>query len=335
MSWRDTSRALLRGRLTAAAAALLAALALLALTADLVASDLPVAASYEGKLYVMPGLLRPAALRAHDNQSLRRTMDKARGDWAWMPLCEYGPEQQPKILSDPPAAPDSAHWLGTDDRGRDVFARLVHGTRVSMLVGVLSVLLHVLIGLVVGTLAGYFRGRTDLVMSRLVEIGMTFPGFFLLLAIMALMERTSLMAIVLVLGLTRWTGVARLVRAETLRLRELDFVTAARACGASPLRIIVRHILPNAMGPVIVNATFGVATAIVAEAALTFLGFGTPPPTASWGELLAQGYELQNRWWLILCPGLLLFATVTSLNLLGEGLRDALDPRLRGNTHRR
>ena len=328
MSWRGTIRALLRSRLNTAAAAVLAALALLALGADLIASDLPVALSYQGKLYFLPGLQRPADLRTHDNQSLRRTMDSGRGDWAWMPLCEYGPEQQPRMLSDPPAAPDSDHWLGTDDRGRDVFARLVHGARVSMLVGFLSVLLHVLIGLTVGTLAGYFRGRVDLVLSRVMELGMTFPAFFLLLAVMAMLERTSVLTIVLVLGLTRWTGVARLVRAETLRLRQMDFVTAARACGASPARIIWRHILPNAMGPVIVNATFGVATAIVAEAALTFLGFGTPPPTASWGEVLAQGYELQNRWWLILCPGLLLFATVTALNLLGEGLRDALDPRL-------
>ncbi len=329
MSMLSTARALLRQRrLTAAAAAVLAAMALLALGADLVASDLPVVLKFQGDLYFLPGLSRPAALRAHDNQSLRGVMDPARGDWAIRPLCEYGPEQQPRILSSPPAAPDANHWLGTDDRGRDVFARLVHGARVSLLVGLLSVLLHVGIGVLVGILAGYLRGRVDLVLSRLIELGLTFPAFFLLLAVMALMERTSLTAIVLVLGLTRWTGVARLVRAEALRLRELDFVTAARVCGASPARIIWRHILPNAMGPVIVNATFGVATAIVAEAALTFLGFGTPPPAASWGEVLAQGYEFQSKWWLVLCPGLLLFATVTSLNLVGEGLRDALDPRL-------
>ena len=321
-------RALLRGRLTAAAAVVLAAMALLALGADLVASDMPVVLRFQGHLYVLPALTRSPALRTHDNQSLARAMDTAQGDWALTPLCEYGPEQQPRILSTPPAAPDVMHWLGTDDRGRDVFARLVHGTRVSLLVGLLSVLLHVGIGVLVGTLAGYFRGRVDLVLSRLIELGLTFPAFFLLLAVMALMERTSLTAIVLVLGLTRWTGVARLVRAEALRLRELDFVTAARVCGASPARIIWRHILPHAMGPVVVNATFGVATAIVAEAALTFLGFGTPPPMASWGEVLAQGYEFQSKWWLVLCPGLLLFATVTSLNLLGEGLRDALDPRL-------
>ena len=329
MSWLQTGRVLLRDRLNAVAATVLATMALLALGADLVASDLPVVVSFQGKLHVLPGLFRPAALQAHDNQSLRPIIDQGRGDWAWMPLCEYGPQQQPKILQTPPAPPDSVHWLGTDDRGRDVFSRLVHGTRVSVQVGLLSVLLHVLIGLMVGTLAGFFRGRVDLVLSRVMEIGMTFPAFFLLLAVMALLERTSVLTIILVLGLTRWTGVARLVRAETLRLRELDFVTAARVCGASPARIIWRHILPNALGPVIVNATFGVATAIVAEAALTFLGFGTPPPTASWGEVLAQGYELQNRWWLILCPGLLLFSTVTALNLLGEGLRDALDPRLR------
>ncbi len=132
---------------------------------------------------------------------------------------------------------------------------------------------------------------------------------------------------VLVLGLTGWTHVARLVRAEALRIREMDYITAARACGAGPARVMLRHVLPNAMGPVWVNAAFGVAGAMVAEAALSFLGFGTPPPTASWGELLGQGFEFPDRWWLVICPGLLLFITVTALNLLGEALRDAGDPR--------
>ena len=329
MLWRDTWAQLRRSRLAMASTALLGATVLVALAADLVASDLPLATRFNGELYLLPAITRPAALQAHDNQSLRRALARSPADWAVMPLCEFGPEQQPEIRTPPPAAPDRLHWLGTDDRGRDVFARLVHGTRVSLVVGLLSVLLHVLIGLLVGSLGGYLGGRVDLVLSRLTELSMSFPAFFLLLVVMALLERTSITAMVLVLALTRWTGVARLVRAETLRLRELDFVIAAQACGAGPLYIIRRHILPNAMGPVVVNATFGVATAMVAEAALTFLGFGTPPPTASWGEVLAQGFEFQSRWWLVLCPGLLLFATVTALNLLGEALRDALDPRLR------
>lgn len=308
--------------------AVLAALGLTALLADLIASDLPVALRLDGELYLLPAVTRPAALRVYDNQALRKELAAAAGDWAVYPLCEYGPVQQPKILTPPPAAPDGEHWLGTDDRGRDVFARLVHGSRVSLLVGFASVALHLLIGVTLGLLAGTLGGRTDFAISRLIELGLTFPTFFLLLVVMALLERGSIWTVVLVLGLTRWTDVARLVRAEALRLRELDFVTAARVCGAGPARIMLRHILPNAMGPVWVNAAFGVAGAVVAEAALSFLGFGTPPPTASWGELLSQGYDFPDRWWLVLCPGLLLFVTVTALNLVGEALRDAADPRM-------
>jgi peptide/nickel transport system permease protein len=270
---------------------------------------------------------RPAALRAQDNQRLRREMDPAAGDWAVMPLCEYGPRQQPAIHRTPPAPPGARHWLGTDDRGRDVFARLVHGTRVSLGVGAASVALNVLLGLVIGLGGGYLRGRADFAASRLIELGLTFPTFFLILAVMALVERTTLTTLVLVLGLTRWTSVARLVRAEALRLRELDFVTAARATGAGPLRVLLRHVLPHALGPVYVSAAFGVAGAIVVEAALTFLGFGAPPPTASWGELLGQGHAMPGAWWLVVLPGGLIFVTVAALNLLGEGLRDALDPR--------
>jgi peptide/nickel transport system permease protein len=195
-------------------------------------------------------------------------------------------------------------------------------------VGFISVMFYVLVGLMLGVLGGYYGGRVDSVVCRLIEIGLTFPTFFLILIIMALVERRSVLTIIVVMGLTRWTDVARLARAEVLRLRELDFVMAARASGAGPLRIMLRHLVPNAMGPVLVNATFGVAGAILAESALSFLGFGTPPPTASWGEILSQAYEFQNRWWLTLCPGLLLFVTITSLNLLGEALRDAIDPRM-------
>jgi len=303
----------------------LGAIALVGLLADLIASDLPILLRLEARLYVLPSVFRPASLQAQDNQRLRREMKDA--DWAWMPLCEYGPRQQPDIKRPPPASPDSTHWLGTDDRGRDVFARLVHGARVSLAVGFFSVVLNVLLGLALGTMAGYFRGSTDFIISRLIEVGLTFPTFFLILVVMGLMERTSVWLIILVLGLTRWTDIARLVRAESLRLRELDFVTASRACGASSGRIILRHIIPHAMGPVLVSAAFGVGGAIVAESALSFLGFGAPPPTASWGEVLAQGFEFQNRWWLVLCPGALLFLTVISLNLLGQGLRDILDPR--------
>jgi peptide/nickel transport system permease protein len=326
---RAALRALWRRRLSRSALLALGGLALVALGADCLAGDLPIIVRHRGETFVLPAVTRPAALRTYDNQRLRREQEKDEGSWALYPLSEYGPEQQPEILEPPPAPPSGEHWLGTDDRGRDVFARLVHGTRTSLAVGFGSVVLYVIIGLTLGLVGGYFRGRTDWVVSRLIEIGLTFPTFFLILIIMALSERTSLLMIMVVVGLTRWTDVARLVRAEVLRLRELDFITAARAAGAGAPWIIWRHLLPNAMGPVVVNATFGVAGAILVESALTFLGFGAPPPTASWGEVLSQAYEFQNRWWLTLCPGALLFLTVTCLNLVGEALRDAIDPRMR------
>jgi peptide/nickel transport system permease protein len=325
----DLARALRAHRAGAASGAVLGALVLLALGADLVASDLPIALRFRGELHVLPSIFRPPALLPYDNARLRRELSPSRGDWAWMPICEFGPEQQPPILRPPPASPDGDHWLGTDDRGRDLFARLVHGTRVSLGVGVASVGLYVLVGLALGLASGTLGGAADFLVSRLVELFLTFPTFFLVLTVMALLERTSIGALVLTLGLTRWTGVARLVRAEALRLSRLDFVTAARACGVGPVGIILRHILPNALGPVLVNAAFGVASAILFEAALSFLGFGAPPPLASWGEILGQAQEHPECAWLVLSPGLLLFATLLALNLLAEAIRDALDPRLR------
>ncbi|PID39202.1 MAG: peptide ABC transporter permease [Proteobacteria bacterium] len=199
----------------------------------------------------------------------------------------------------------------------------------------LAVAIDVLIGLCLGLLAGYHRGWVDVIVSRVIELGLSFPAFFLILTVMALLGRSSLWTMALVIGLTRWTGVARLVRAEVLRLRELDFVAAARISGVSSLRIMVRVVLPHALGPVLVSATFGVASVILVESALSFLGFGAPPPTASWGEVLGQAYENPHAWWLVFFPGLLLFLAVSAINLLGQGLRDALDPRTQGTLGQR
>lgn len=311
-----------RSRLTMLGFGLVASLLLMALFADLLASDLPIMGRFRGQTYLLPALTRPAALRAYDNQRLQK--ERGPGDWFWFPLCEYGPEQQPKILAPPPAAPNRIHWLGTDDRGRDVFARLVHGARASLSVGIVAVAIYTSIGLLLGLLAGFYRGRVDFLISRLIELGLSFPTFFLILIVMALLGRSSLGTMMLVIGLTRWTDVARLVRAETLRIRELDFIAAARVAGAGPARIMRRHILPHAAGPVLVNATFGIAGVILVESALSFLGFGTPPPTASWGEVLGQAYSNAHAWWLVLAPGALIFAAVSGINLLGQGLHDVL-----------
>lgn len=223
-----------------------------------------------------------------------------------------------------------SHWLGTDANGRDVLARLVIGSRVSLSVGFVAVAIYATIGVILGALGGYFRGWADLALGRLIEVVDCFPTLFLIISLMALLPRPSIFYIMVIIGLTHWTGVARLTRGEFLRIGGLDFVAAARALGLSPLRVVFRHMLPNALGPVLVTAAFGVAGAILIESALSFLGFGVPAPQASWGSVLhdARGNE-KALWWVTVFPGVLIFLTVTAYNLVGEGLRDALDPRLR------
>jgi peptide/nickel transport system permease protein len=222
--------------------------------------------------------------------------------------------------------PSAEHWLGTDTEGRDVMARMLYGARISLTIGVVAVFIYVSIGIVLGALAGYFGGWIDLVISRLIEVMICFPSFFLILTIAALIEERSIFHVMVIIGLTSWTGVARLIRAEFLKNRELEYVLAARALGIPRLRIIFRHILPNAIAPVLVTATFGVATAVLIESSLAFLGIGDLT-VASWGETLNTG-RLQGKLWLVLAPGAAIFFVVSIFNLVGEGLRDALDPKL-------
>ncbi|HEX9779505.1 MAG TPA: ABC transporter permease [Geopsychrobacteraceae bacterium] len=225
--------------------------------------------------------------------------------------------------------PSLAHPLGTDDLGRGVLLRLLYGARISLLVGFVAVGISSLIGIVLGALAGYYSGWTDTLIMRFVDIMLCFPTFFLILAVIAFLE-PSIWNIMIVIGMTSWMGVARLIRAEFLSLRERDFVQAARALGGSDLRLIFRHILPNALAPVLVSATLGVAGAILTESALSFLGIGVQPPTPSWGNMLITGKQtLGSAWWLSVFPGLAILITVLGYNLLGEGIRDALDPRLK------
>jgi peptide/nickel transport system permease protein len=224
--------------------------------------------------------------------------------------------------------PSAAHWFGTDELGRDVFTRIIYGARISLKVGFVAVGIAVVLGTAVGLFAGYYGGIADNLLMRLVDIMLCFPTFFLILAVIAMLE-PSIWYIMVIIGLTGWMGVARLVRAEVLSLRERDFVQAARALGASDRRIIFRHILPNALAPILVAATLGVAGAILTESALSFLGIGVQPPTPSWGNMLTAGKDyLEFAWWLSLFPGMAILVTVVSYNLLGEGIRDALDPRL-------
>jgi peptide/nickel transport system permease protein len=225
--------------------------------------------------------------------------------------------------------PSSRHWLGTDQIGRDVLSRMLYGARVSLAVGFVSVGIATAIGIALGAAAGYHGGAVDAGVMRLVDLMLVFPRFFLLLAVLAFLK-PSIWTIMAVIGVTGWMGVARLVRAEFLALKEREFVIWSQSIGASALRIIWRHILPNAMAPVLVAMTLGIPAAILTESGLSFLGLGVRPPYATWGNILNDGKEvIELAWWLSVYPGLAILVTVLSYNLLGEGIRDALDPRLR------
>ncbi len=225
--------------------------------------------------------------------------------------------------------PSGVHPFGTDPLGRDVFSRMIWGAGISLKVGFVATGIAILIGMVLGALAGYYGRWVDTVIMRFVDIMLCFPTFFLILAVIAFLE-PSIWNIMIVIGLTGWMGVTRLVRADFIALKERDFVQAARAIGAGDFRIIFLHILPNAMASVLVTASLGVAGAILTESALSFLGIGVQPPTPSWGNILTAGKDnIDIAWWLSFYPGLAILITVLGYNLLGEGIRDALDPRLR------
>lgn len=226
--------------------------------------------------------------------------------------------------------PDAEHRLGTDDQGRDILARLIHGSIVSVLVGFLSTAVAASIGIPLGLISGYYGGWLDALLGRVTEVVMCFPTFFLIIAVLAFLPPSTL-NLVLVLGLLGWTGLYRLVRGETLAVCQRDYVSAARALGLSDARILTRHVLPNAINPAFVQIAFMVASAILTETALSFLGFGdTSAP--SWGETIRQGrnYVSEGLWHLVVFPGLALFVTLTGFNLFGQALRDAMDPKLRG-----
>ena len=242
---------------------------------------------------------------------------------AVFPLHRYGyRETNPEESVKPPSR---RHWLGTDTEGRDVLARMIYGTRISLTIGVVAVAVYVAIGVVLGALAGYFGGWVDTVISRLIEVMICFPSFFLILMLAALVQERSIFHVMLIIGVTSWTGVARLVRAEFLKHKGLEYAQAALALGIPKRRVIFGHILPNAIAPVLVSATFGIASAILIESSLSFLGIGDLT-VASWGETLDAG-RVEGKLWLILAPGFAIFFVVTVFNLVGEGLRDALDPK--------
>ncbi len=231
-------------------------------------------------------------------------------------------------------APSWNHWFGTDVQGRDVWARLIFGARVSLAVGLLSQGIALLLGVTLGLLAGYYGRWVDELVMRLADVTLAFPTLLLLIAMVAALQ-PSLTVVLLTVGIVGWAGMARLVRGQVLVVRQLEYVQGVRALGAGDLRIIVRHVLPNVIAPVVIAATLGVAGAIMAEAALSFLGLGVQPPTPSWGSMIAEGRDLtqlRNAPWTSLFPGLAIGASVLGFNLLGDALRDAIDPRGSGGT---
>ena len=291
----------------------------IAVLAPVIANDRPLVLSVDGRVQF-------PILHKGSNTNWKNAVKSGEG-WVLWPPVRYSPTQID--LGAHLMPPGGGHWLGTDDRGRDVLARMIHGTRISLSVGFVAVSIYTVIGIFLGALAGFYGGRVDMIISRLIEVMMCFPTFFLILAVLAFLP-PSIYNIMVVLGLTGWTGVARLVRGEFLKQRNIDYVSAAKVVGASDLRIIFYHILPNSLAPVLVSATFGIAGAILTESSLAYLGFGVPPPAPSWGEILSQSKQyIDFAWWLTLFPGAAIFLTVTAYNLVGEGLRDAVDPRLK------
>lgn len=335
--WKMVARQFGKSRLNRWGSSLILLTFTVALLAPFLANNLPLYLRIEDRFYFpilaqtfpakyvvkYPDLPRPEELEKW------KTIRPANTAVVWPPI-PYSPTQYDldAILT----PPSSEHWLGTDEQGRDIASRMIHGSRISLSVGFVAVGIYVLIGILVGACAGYFGGKIDMLLSRLIEVVICFPTFFLILAVLAFVG-PSIYNIMLVIGLTGWTGIARLVRGEFLKQREQDYVTAAKALGARWPRIVFRHILPNTLAPVFVSATFGIASAILIESSLSFLGFGVQPPTPSWGDILSQSKDfIDIAWWLTLFPGIAIFLTILSYNLVGEGLRDAIDPRLQSTS---
>jgi len=296
-------------------------LALVAVGANLLASDLPLYVELDGRSYVLACVTRPAGLGGLRNADLEKLVG-GRVRHLVQPPVPFGPLQT-DITVRPLSRPDRTHWLGTDRVGRDVLARLIHGARTSLAVGLLATALAALVGLGIGALAGFTGGWTAAVLGGAMEVVQTFPVLFLLLGVMALAPDAGLLVLIAVLGLTRWIEMGRLARAEAMRVRAQEYVLAARALGSTARRIFFVHVLPAALGPVLVSASLEVGTLVLIESALSFLGFGVPAPTASWGELLSQARSQPGAWWLAVAPGVCIFAVVAACNVLGEGAREA------------
>ena len=326
---KDTAGALgwLRSWLGAAGVLVAATLVLFAIFADMLASDLPIACKVHGHTWLFPNVTQPGELVELGGEAVATD-----AEWSLMPLVAHGPAAGPGTGSAAPLLAPGAvkgHPFGTDREGRDVFARVVHGTRTYLVFALAAVVVSLLLGGMMGSMAGLFGGATDAIVGRAIETVSAFPPLVLVLGIQAAVPRATVATLFLAIALTRWPEVARLVRAEVMLVATRDYVLAARALGASPLRVLRRHVAPNVRGQLIILGAIGVPAVILIEASLDFLRVGETAGAVSWGETMSEFRDAPGAWWLLAFPGLFLFLTVMALTLVGEARRDALDPRAR------
>lgn len=327
--WRSVWRQFRRNRIALAGYYVVLLLLLIALFADFLANDRPLYLSYKGNTYfpIVHGYLVDVGAASWPAELVNVDYKKLEGATQVFPPVPY--RQTSVDLFAPLEPPSAKHWLGTDRLGRDVMAGMIHGSRISLSIGFVAVGIALVIGVILGALAGYFGSWVDIVISRLFEIMLSIPTFFLLITVAAIF-RPSIFMTMAIIGLTSWVGIARFTRNEFLRIRNLDYVTAAISIGVSNRKVMFQHILPNALAPVIVSVVLGIAGAILVESSLSFLGIGVPAQLVTWGSILNEASGATFAWWLAIFPGSAIFITVLAYYLVGEGLREVLDPRLRG-----
>ena len=340
--WRHAWLRFRRKKLSMCALIVVLCLSLIAVCSPMIAGTKPIVCKYKGNLYFPcmayfnPDWENPIFQKDRFRKRYPKNLkEKDPESWAIWPLIFQDPYRpvRDNEWGDRPGnpfnggKPSSLNLFGTS-KGKDVLAMMVHGTRIALLVGFVSTGIAAAIGIVVGAIAGYFGGWIDIIISRIIELVMCIPSIVLILALMAVIEKPTIWHMMAILGSTSWTGMARLTRAEFLKLKESEFVAAARSIGAGPFRIMFRHVLPNSLAPVMVPIVFGIAAAIKVEAGLSLLGFGAPPPNPSWGTILNAGMTNYTEWWQIVFPGIAIFITILAYNLIGEGLQEATDPRL-------
>jgi peptide/nickel transport system permease protein len=340
--WAESWRRFRSRKLAMAGLCFVGFLTLVAIFSPAIAGTKPVVTRYKGNIY-FPAIsyFNPRwenEIFFRDGFRMRYVENLKKHDpdsWAIWPLVFQDPFRRVRAEEWPGhpgnqsyAPPNRQNFFGTTHPGVDVFAQMVHGARIALLVGFVATGIAAVIGITIGALAGYLGGAVDMLLSRVIEMVMCIPALVLILALLAVLDTPTIWHLMAVLGLTGWTGIARLTRGEFIKLRQMEYVAAAKALGTGELRIMFRHILPNSLAPVLVPISFGIAAAILIESGLSFLGFGAPPPNPSWGTLLNAGRNNLQMWWLILFPGIAIFLTVLSYNLIGEGIQEATDPKM-------